>query len=99
MNKEVQTTVTYTSPFDAIKRVNERGLEYWSARDLQEPLGYEKWQNFEEAIERAMISCRNSGHEPSEQFTDVSKLQKRGNRGGTQEQKDYHLTRFACYLT
>jgi hypothetical protein len=87
-----------SSPFDAIRQVDSNGREYWSARDLQGLLGYTKWQNFEEAIERAKAACKNAGHKPSEQITDASKLQNRGNRGATQEAQDYHLTRYACYM-
>ena len=39
--------------FEDLKRVNQYGIEYWSARDLQPSLGYSKWQRFENAIEKA----------------------------------------------
>lgn len=95
----MNTSLYQASPFEAIRQINQDGQEFWSARDLQAPLGYERWENFEESIQRAMIACRNSGHESEEQFRGVTKLQNRGNRGGTQEIKDYHLSRYACYLT
>lgn len=86
------------SPFETIKHIDGTGKEYWIAREVMPRLGYMKWQKFEDAIERAMISCKITGNEPDLQFTGVENLQKRGNRGATQQQKDYHLTRYACYL-
>lgn len=98
-NDNTELATFQVSPFDAIRQVDACGCEYWSARDLQELLGYVKWQKFEDAIERAVISCKNIGQNPEGHFTGAGKLQNRGNRGGTQEVKDYHLTRYACYLT
>lgn len=31
--------------------------ECWSARDLQEILGYAKWDNFKNIVEKAKIAC------------------------------------------
>lgn len=33
--------------FEDLRQVNQYGMEYWSARDLQLSLGYSKWQRFE----------------------------------------------------
>lgn len=86
-----------TSPFDAIRQVTEDGQEFWSARELQKLLGYTKWERFEDAIERAKISCKITGQNPDEQFPDAGKPIISG-KGRTQEARDYHLSRFACYL-
>ena len=32
--------------FENLKRSNEHGAEYWSARDLQPLLGYSQWRRF-----------------------------------------------------
>lgn len=37
---------TKVSAFEALKRNNEYGAEYWSARDLQTLLGYSQWRRF-----------------------------------------------------
>lgn len=92
-----------SSPFDAIRHYDESGNEYWSARELQELLGYSKWQRFEDAIDRAMVSCGNIiGAEQvtgaGKQFQTAIITVPRGNGAQPQEVKDWHLTRYACYL-
>lgn len=92
-----------SSPFDAIRHYDESGNEYWSARELQELLGYSKWQRFEDAIDRAMVSCGNIiGAEQvtgaGKQFQTTVITVPRGNGAQPQEVKDWHLTRYACYL-
>src|SRR5437763_6875193 len=88
---------THTSPFDAIRNVDEQDNEYWSARDLQKLLGYVEWRKFEDAIGRAAIACKNSGHESDDHFVQTAKMIKTG-KGAKREVKDYHLSRYACYL-
>ena len=83
--------------FEELKKINQFGAEYWSARDLQPSLGYAKWQKFENAITRAITSCRQSGNEPDYHFTGAGKPIV-GGKGAVQDVADYHLSRFACYL-
>jgi len=83
--------------FDSIKQVSPYETEYWSARDLAPLLGYNKWQNFEVAIERAIIACEQVGQIVPDHFTGVSKAII-GGKGAKQVVKDYLLSRFACYL-
>lgn len=90
-------TLTGESPFDALKRVDEHG-EHWSARDLQTLSGYSKWQDFEKAIERAMVSANNIRGVNGEQavFTGVHK---NPSELGGRPRTDYRMNRYACYLT
>jgi DNA-damage-inducible protein D len=83
--------------FEEMKRINDHGAEYWSARDLQPLLGYGQWRRFEDAVQRAITSCRQSGNEPDYHFAGAGKLIEIG-KGGFREVDDYHLSRFACYL-
>ena len=83
--------------FEELKRSNEHGAEYWSARDLQPLLGYSQWRRFEQAIERAITSCNASGNNSAHHFADAGKPIP-GGKGAVQVVQDYHLSRFACYL-
>ncbi|MBI4825816.1 MAG: DNA damage-inducible protein D [Nitrospirae bacterium] len=83
--------------FEDLKKANEHGAEYWSARDLQPLLGYSQWRRFENAINRAITSCKQSGNESLYHFAGVGKMIDIG-KGGSREVPDYNLSRFACYL-
>ena len=83
--------------FEEIKHIDENGVEFWYARELMPILQYSNWQNFEKIIDKAKISCKNSGISVFEHFIDVNKLSKRANNAEV-EIKDYELTRYACYL-
>jgi DNA-damage-inducible protein D len=83
--------------FENLKKTNEHGAEYWSARDLQPLLGYSQWRRFEQAIERAISSCKSSGNPPGHHFAGTGKMIELG-KGGQRDVDDYHLSRFACYL-
>src|ERR1700691_1286687 len=83
--------------FEDLKKVNQHGIEYWSARDLQPLLGYSKWQRFENAIQKAIESCKQSGNDPENHFTGSGKMVGIGS-STDREIDDYHLSRFACYL-
>ena len=86
-----------TSPFDTLRRVNASGQDYWSARDLQELLGYETWRSFADSIERARLACENSGQDARDHFAAASKMIKAG-KGAERDVLDFHLTRYACHL-
>lgn len=91
-----ELTLPGTSPFDAIRREHD-GHEYWSGRDLMPLLGYEKWERFEDSIDRARHACRASGHEPADHFPAAGKKVQIGS-GAERTVRDFHLTRFAAYL-
>jgi DNA-damage-inducible protein D len=54
--------------FESLKKTNDSGAEYWSARDLQPLLGYNHWRSFERAIQKAVASCEQSGNDPDHHF-------------------------------
>ncbi len=87
--------------FEQIKKVNDYGQEFWSARDLYKLLGYTEYGKFLPAIDRAKEACKNSGQEIDLHFARVSEPQKSRNQYGEihgQTIFDYHLSRYACYL-
>ncbi|MCU0433703.1 MAG: DNA damage-inducible protein D [Bacteroidia bacterium] len=73
------------------------GVECWSARELQELLGYTKWENFEKVVVKAKESCSNAGEQIGYHFPDVRKMINLG-KGAEKEIDDILLTRYACYL-
>ena len=59
--------------FDVIINVEE-DVEFWYARDLQEQLGYQRWENFIEVIGKAMNACKISGFVIEDHFREVTKM-------------------------
>ena len=96
MKNELKENYT-NEKFEDIKHIDENGVEFWYARELMPILQYSNWQNFERIIDKAKISCENSGISVFEHFTDVSKTIKMP-KGAEKTIPDYKLTRYACYV-
>lgn len=64
---------------------------------MQGLLDYSQWRNFELVIEKAKLSCSNSGEAVLDHFADVSKMVEIGS-SSEREVNDVKLTRYACYL-
>ena len=58
---------------------------------------YKDWRNFLNAIQKATISCKNSGENIDDHFVGVTKMVALGS-GSEREIEDIALTRYACYL-
>jgi DNA-damage-inducible protein D len=67
------------------------------ARDLQQLLGYTKWDNFKNVILKARTACELSGQDIEDHFADIGKTIQMP-KGATKEIDDIMLTRYACYL-
>lgn len=93
-----KTIYAMKNAFDEIvKTIQDEAVEFWYARDLMALLGYDRWENFHKAIERAIDSCKASEIEPADHFRSVTKMVQIGS-GAERGVKDYMLTRYACYL-
>lgn len=67
--------------FDDIKHKDKYGDEYWLARELQNVLGYKRWDKFCNVIKNAQKACENSNYEIFEHFSQVGKTSKIPNAG------------------
>ena len=83
--------------FEAIKKINEYGQEYWSARKLARTLEYVDYRNFETVVKKAKEACKNSNQIVSDHFVDVTEMVKLGSTA-SRTIKDTNLSRYACYL-
>ena len=98
---DIQKIQEYKSAFDLIaKNIKEdegNSIEVWYARELQQVLGYARWENFVIAIGRAMESCKTLGISIDDHFREATKMVQLGS-GAQREVQDFILTRYACYL-
>ena len=83
--------------FEGAAEIDDEGTEFWTARNLQDLLGYSKWDSFLEVVEKAEIACKTTGQPVDDHFADVRKMVPIGS-GAEREIPDMRLTRYACYL-
>ena len=98
---DIQKIQQYKSAFDLIakdiKDDEGNSIDVWYARELQQVLGYARWENFVVAIGRAMESCKTLGISIDDHFREVTKMVQLGS-GSQRKVQDFMLTRYACYL-
>ena len=86
------------SPFDAIKRVDERG-EHWSARELMAHFGYARWADVRDGVTRAKAAIANSiGEGAVQNHIEVIPHMVRTGSGAKRTVDDYRLTRYGAYM-
>src|SRR5262245_31904452 len=78
----------FSAELDAKKLLTDGGIEYWQARDVQSILGYDTWQRFAEAIERARQACAGAGIDASNHFSDTANMMVAG-KGAQIQRADY----------
>lgn len=91
-----QLILELNNKFEGCANVQD-GVEYWMARDIQTLLGYSKWENFTQVIEKAKLACFNSHQPLGDHFVPVTKKVNIGS-DTQREIDDIMLTRYACYL-
>jgi len=98
---DIQKIQQYKSTFDLIaKNIKDdegNSIEVWYARELQQVLGYARWENFVVAVGRAMESCKTLVINIDDHFREVTKMVLLGS-GSQREVQEFMLTRDACYL-
>ena len=56
---QLEKNETYDNrTFEDIKHIDENGIEYWYARELQKVLDYKEWRKFENVIKKAKEACQ-----------------------------------------
>jgi DNA-damage-inducible protein D len=83
--------------FEAIRRTNPAGNEFWSSRDFARVLGYVNYRHFQAVIEKARSACFNSGHRVEDHFVGSDQMIGIG-KGGQRAVKTVMMSRYACYL-
>ena len=94
---DMQKIHQYKSAFDliakSIKDDEGNTIEVWYARELQQVLGYARWENFVIAIGRAMESCKTLGVNVDDHFREVTKMIALA-KGAQREVQDFMFTRY-----
>lgn len=96
----MDNNISLASPnqnFEKIKKIDGNNIEYWTARELMSVLGYLRWENFEEVINKAQKACLNSGQNVENHFRKVTKMTVVGTKTPIGI-IDWELDRYACYL-
>ena len=76
--------------FEKIKHTDEKGNEYWLARELKDVLEYKKWQKFLNVLKSSITNCNLSGFASVDHFTQVGKMVDIGSNS-TRKIIDYKL--------
>ena len=95
MNSDV--VKRHHSIFEEMRKADENGVEFWSARELGKILEYSEYRHFLPVIDKAKIACKNSGQPIANHFEDILELVTIGS-GAERQIDSVKLSRYACYL-
>lgn len=85
------------TPMEAIRKIDEYGAEFWSARALARVLDYADWRNFVIAIDRAKHICDVANQDVSLHFVNTFQSVETGG-GAHRDIVNYHLSRYGVHL-
>jgi len=101
--------------FDDMKQIDERGTEYWSARDIMNFLKYNNWSYFKKIVNKAKTEVNDINHYDgiielmapfvkNEKEQAISKLKETIKKENhfiyiKNKSEDYKLSMYACYFT
>src|SRR3990167_378399 len=83
--------------FETIKRIDDHGKEYWSSRELAKALEYSDYRKFMNVVDKAKVSCENSGGVIHNHFVHMDEMVPIGS-GAERPVDTIYLSRYACYL-
>ena len=90
-------TIMEMNIFDNIRHTDEKGNEYWLARELAAAVGYKDYRNFKSIIEKAQLLCRDNSAKVEDHFVECTEMVEVGS-GANRALTSYQLTRYACLL-
>jgi DNA-damage-inducible protein D len=85
------------TPFEQIRKTDNAGNEYWTARDLSKALEYSEYRHFLPAVTKAKEACKNSNYNVVDHFEDILDMVSIGS-GAERPIENIKLSRYACYL-
>lgn len=85
------------SLFEKIRQTDEKGNEFWMARQLAKVLEYTDFRNFSSVVAKAIEACKNSGQPVENHVVEFNEMVAIGS-GAEREMPSYKLSRYACYL-
>lgn len=84
--------------FEQIKRIDEKGIEWWNSRELAIALTYANYKYFLEVMRKAWTACKKSGLDPNDHFVVINEMVSIGS-GAERQIDSVKMSRYACYLT
>lgn len=94
---EQQNIQPMQSDFERIRKETADGKEYWSARELNNVMGYSTWQKFNRVLNKALQVAQSRGMNIREHFNQTVEMVKLGS-GTFRKVDDWHLSRMACLI-
>ena len=83
--------------FERIKKQDNKGLEYWTSRELCTALGYGTYQKFNRTLNKAIAIANKKGCNTTEHFNPTFEMV-RLSSGSFRKVENIHLSRIACLM-